>query len=194
MPAAPLNAAQRFLLYPQKVAEVIGQELTATGPQKITLLNKIKKIFPNSCKIIDTIEEELSSSSFSEDFADETDVQSTIIELNNDKLPFELKFFGGDEEEKNLLTETAKQHVEVLNDTNEDFLNYLSSKYSDRVLKKNEMKIHIESGQIFIDNQITGESLYNFLRVQQDLTKKILKVNVAITNDFDYYIKEVLQT
>ena len=54
------------------------------------------------------------------------------------------------------------------------------------------MKIHIESGQIFIDNQITGESLYNFLCTQQDLTKKILKVNVAITDDFDYYVKEIL--
>ena len=54
------------------------------------------------------------------------------------------------------------------------------------------MKIHIESGQIFINNQIMGGSLYDFLRAQQDLTKKILKVNVAINDDFDYYVKEVL--
>ena len=54
------------------------------------------------------------------------------------------------------------------------------------------MKIHIESGQIFINNQITGESLYNFLHTQQDLIKKILKANVAITDNFDYYVKEVL--
>ena len=54
------------------------------------------------------------------------------------------------------------------------------------------MKIHIESGQIFINNQITRESLYDFLRAQQDLTKKILKVNVAITDDFNYYVKDVL--
>ena len=74
LPVAPLNATQRFLLHPQKVAEAIGQDLTATRPQKITLLDKIKKIFPNSRKIIDTIEEELSSSSFSENFADKTDV------------------------------------------------------------------------------------------------------------------------
>ena len=121
-PVAPLNATQRFLLRPQKVAEVIGQELTATRPQKITLSDKIKKIFPNSHKIIDTIEEELSSSSFSENYADETDVQLTIKELNNGELPFELKFFSGDEEDKNLLIESAKQHVGVLNDTNEVFL------------------------------------------------------------------------
>ena len=112
--------------------------------------------------------------------------------MNNGELPFELKFFSGDEKDKNLLTETAKQHVRVLNDSNEFFLNYLSSKYGCRVLKRNKMKIHFESGQIFIDIQITGEILYDFLRVQQDLTKKILKVNVAITDDFDYYLKEVL--
>ena len=92
-------------------------------------MDKIKKIFPNSHKIIDTIEKEPSSSSFSEDFADETDVQSTIKELNNNELPFELKFFSGNEEDKNLLIKTAKQHIRVLNDTNEVFLNYLSSKY-----------------------------------------------------------------
>ena len=104
-----------------KSSREIGQELTATRPQKITLSDKIKKKFPNSRKIIHTIEEEPSSSSFSEDFADETDVQSTIKELNNDELPFELKFFSGDEEDKNLLIETAKQHVGVLNDSNEVF-------------------------------------------------------------------------
>ena len=54
-PAAPLDATQRFLFRPQKVAEVIGQELTATRPQKITLLDKIKKISPNSRRIINTI-------------------------------------------------------------------------------------------------------------------------------------------
>ena len=54
LPAAPLNVAQRFLLCLQKVAEAIGQELTPTRLQKITLSYKIKKIFPNSCKIINT--------------------------------------------------------------------------------------------------------------------------------------------
>ena len=99
----------------------IGQELTATRLQKLTLSDKIKKIFPNSHKIINTIEEEPSSSSFSEDFADKADVQSTFKELNDDELPFELKFVLGDEEDKNLLIKTAKQHVGVLNDTNKVF-------------------------------------------------------------------------
>ena len=45
LPAAPLNAVQRFLLCLQKVAEAIGHELTATRLLKITLSNKIKKYF-----------------------------------------------------------------------------------------------------------------------------------------------------
>ena len=56
LPAASLNVTQMFLLRPQKVAEAIGQELTATRLQKITLSDKIKEIFPNSRRIIyDTI-------------------------------------------------------------------------------------------------------------------------------------------
>ena len=77
LPAAPLNAMQRFLLCPQEVAEAIGQELTAARLQKITHSDKIKKIFPNSCRIINTIEEE-PSFSFSEDFAKETDVNQRL--------------------------------------------------------------------------------------------------------------------
>ena len=41
LPVTPLNVTQRFLFCLQKVAEAIGQELTATRPQKITLLDKI---------------------------------------------------------------------------------------------------------------------------------------------------------
>ena len=102
---------QRFLLRLQKVAEVIGQDLTATRQQKTTLSDKIKKLFPNSCKIIDVIEEEPSSSSYSEDFADETDVQLTTKELNNDEFPFGLEFFLGDEEDKNLLIKTTRRSI-----------------------------------------------------------------------------------
>ena len=57
---------------------------------------------------------------------------------------------------------------------------------------RNKMKRHIETGQIFHDNQITGKSLFDFLRVQEDITKKFLKVNVAISDDFEFYVREIL--
>ena len=53
---------QRFLLHLQKVAKAIDHELTTTRLHKNNLSDKIKKIFPNFRKIIDTIEEEPLSS------------------------------------------------------------------------------------------------------------------------------------
>ena len=82
--------------------------------------------------------------------------------MNNGELPFELKFFSGDKEDKNLLIETAKQHIGVLNDSNDFFLYYLSSKCGSRVLKKNKMKIHIESGQIHWQSDNKKKSLWFF--------------------------------
>ena len=106
--------------------------------------------------------EEEPSSFFSEDVADETDVQSTIKELNNSELPFQLNFFLRDEEDKNLLIDTAKQHVRLLNDSNEVFLNYLSSTYGSRVLKRNKMKIHIKSANIHQQSHNGRKSLQFF--------------------------------
>ena len=57
---------------------------------------------------------------------------------------------------------------------------------------KNKMQIHLETGQIFYDNKIMGESLYDFLKKQEDLNKKELKVDVPIDDDFDYYVREIL--
>ena len=42
------------------------------------------------------------------------------------------------------------------------------------------MKIHLESGNIYYDNQNTNESIYNFFQVQQNHTKKPLNINLEV--------------
>ena len=59
-------------------------------------------------------------------------------------------------------------------------------------MSKNKIKIHLESGQIFHDNNITNESFYDFLNNQQDLNKKELEINIPIGNDFSVYVREIL--
>ena len=54
------------------------------------------------------------------------------------------------------------------------------------------MKIHLESGKIFIDEKSTSESLYDFLQNQQDETKKELAIDIPIQNDFETYVREIL--
>ena len=58
---------------------------------------------------------------------------------------------------------------------------------------KNKIQIHIDQGQIFHDNKITSKSLYDFLKKQEDLNKKELKINLPIGDDFNYYVMEILK-
>ena len=91
-----------------------------------------------------------------------------------------------------MLIAHARRNVGILSKDSKELLDYLTTTCGRELLIRNKMKIHIESGQIFHDNQITGESLYDFLRVQEDVTKKLSKVNVDINDDFEYYVREVL--
>ena len=44
----------------------------------------------------------------------------------------------------------------------------------------------------YVDNRTTGESLYNFIKTQQDPTKKLLRVKLNIKGDLKYYFNEIL--
>ena len=58
--------------------------------------------------------------------------------------------------------------------------------------KKNKLKIHLESGEICQDNINTSESLYNFLRAQEDVCKTFLNLDINLSGDLEYYIREIL--
>lgn len=71
-------------------------------------------------------------------------------------------------------------------------LDYLSSDFTRAVLSKNKMKIHLESGNIYYNNLNMRESIYNFMTVQQDETKKSIDFELDINDDFKFYLKEVI--
>ena len=103
-----------------------------------------------------------------------------------------LIFFCGGEKNTQKLLENATKNIGILNDSNKKFIDYLASKHGDFVLSKNKIKIHLESGQIFDDNNITSESFYDFLNNQQDVTKKELDIDIPVSNDFNKYVREIL--
>ena len=201
-PSSSLTATQRFLLQrPQSErvaeAEAIGQEPGSSGPtaSRVIFSERVQRIFPDSSKIIEeTIEEEPSILDEMEidDNEDNSEVQSAVQKLSKGETPKGLKFFSGGEQEGQTLIANERKNVCILNEINEYFLEYLSSSFGRNLSTKNKMKIHIETSQIFHDNQITGESLFDFLHVQEDITKKLLKVNIAISDNFEFYVREVL--
>ena len=103
---------------------------------------------------------------------DISEISSAIEKLKDGDLPSDLEFFCGGKKNEQKLIENATKNVGALNESNKKFIYYLTSKYGNFILKNNKIKIHLESGQIFQGNNLTGESFYNFLRNQQDLSKK----------------------
>lgn len=114
-----------------------------------------------------------------------------LKELNNSKLPDELKFFWGVVliEVMNIYFMQCK--TGMLNESNEHFLDYLSSRFAQEVLSKNKMKIHLETGSIYDDNLNMREHL-QLHASQQDKVKKILDFDLHINDDFEFYLNEII--
>ena len=107
-------------------------------------------------------------------------------------LDIDLDFFAGGDKNSRKLMMAATSYIGELNPTNRVFLEYLSSNFGARLLTKNKLKIHLESGQFFHNNIITNESIYDFLLKQQDETKRELYPEVIVGNDFEFYVNELL--
>ena len=149
------------------------------GDEKVTYPDTVTKLFTKANEIKKEPEDDYESIS---------KVQTDISKLNE----YDLQFFSGGEKMKKKLFEGFSKNVGIINDSNQKFLEFLTSNFGKNLLTKNKIQIHIDSGQIFHDNKITSETLYDFLKRQQDLNKKELKVNLPIGDDFNYYVREIL--
>ena len=162
--------------------EIMSDPITiirTPGDEKVTYLDTVTKLFPKADEIKKEPEDDYESIS---------KVQMDISELNE----YDLQFFSGFEKMKKKLFEGVSKNVGIINDSNQKFLEFLTSNFGKNLLTKSKIQIHIDSGQISHDNKITSETLYDFLKRQQDLNKKELKINLRIGDDFNYYVREIL--
>ena len=135
------------------------------------------------------------------DFFDKTDkydfpmkekIPKAAIKKPQQTLDIDLDFFAGGDKNSRKLMKNATSYIGELNQSNRVFLEYLSSNFGARLLTKNKLKIHLESGQFFHNNIITNESIYDFLLKQQDEIKRELYPEVLVGNDFEFYVNELL--
>ena len=207
------SEVKNFLL--DKGNERIAEALAATsdgsvGTRRVALSKEITKLFPK------VKEEELplgqgDVDEFKDegdlDFLDRTDKydfpmkeemptirkqQRQQQQQQQQTLDIDLDFFAGGDKNSRKLMKTAASYIGGLNPSNRVFLEYLSSNFGARLLTKNKLKIHLESGQFFHNNIITNESIYDFLLKQQDETKRELYPEVLVGNDFEFYVNELL--
>ena len=161
--------------------------LTST-PKTVSFSQTLTKVFPKTKRELIPLEP------ISEDETEDFDITESSVVSSSSSSNHELinlDFYTGGENSQKLF-EHANENVGNLNESNQEFLRYLSGKYGSYLLRKNKMKIHVESGKIFYDEKSTGESLYDFLKVQEDVKKKELKIEIPVQNDFTTYVREIL--
>ena len=161
-----------------------GNVLELEKPKKVNFSETLQKTFPK-------LGNQISLSSIPEDEEiKDFDITESVAIANREEV-VSLEFFepGGNYER---LLEHAVKNVGGLSKPNDEFLRYISSNFGKFLLAKNKMKIHLKTGNIFIEDKSTGESLYNFLKNQEDDKKKELIIDVPIQNDFNKYVKEIL--
>ena len=59
-------------------------------------------------------------------------------------------------------------------------------------MARDGISIHVPAGQIFVKNENTGVSLFDFLRNQQDETKKEIPLDFSYDDDYNDYMKKYL--
>ena len=212
------NDVKKFLLNQGNERIAAGLAMTADGKietRKVAFSKEISKLFPKvkheelplGPADVDEFKDEADL-----DFIDKTDKydfpmrddeqeeqvrprqqqQQQQQQQQRQTLDVDLDFFAGGDKNSRKLMQTAASYIGELIPSNRVFLEYLSSNFGARLLTKNKLKIHLESGQIFHNNIITNESIYDFLLKQQDETKRELYPEVIVGNDFEFYVNELL--
>ena len=113
-----------------------------------------------------------------------------LTELDNDEIPQELEFFSGGAENARSLFSRIYSHNLIR--ANEDFGNFLGTEECQEALQRDGISIHVPTGNIFINNQNTEESIYTFLDNQQDETKKEIPLDFSYDDNLTDYMTKYL--
>ena len=117
---------------------------------------QLSKVFPNINDLKKQDDEQ-----FKEDVDNLTEI---LTKIGENDTPFEFEFYtGGKNERVNEIIRGIGSSSDNL-----EFLDFLQSNQCKKILVINKLKIHIETGNIYHDDEDTKESVFNF-----SLTSKI---------------------
>ena len=106
-----------------------------------------------------------------------------------ENIPFDFEFFNGG---------SHRRFAEILEnfaDDNEDiteFINFLQGDICRNILENNKLKIHVDSGKIFYENEDTNESIFNFILAQNNpISSRYIGRNISFDQDYKTYFQWV---
>ena len=146
----------------------------------INLSEQLAKLFPDvDEKITDKNDQSINQLRLS-------DLSETLSKIDKDEVPKQLEFFEGGISRE---FETNVRSIGLSSDSTE-FLDFLQSDVCEDLLKNNKLKIHVESENIYHDNNDTNKSLYLFFQQQEDQTKKWIDYEFILNKSYeDYFMK-----
>ena len=158
-----------------------------TGQKQLS--KQLQKLFPD---VDETIQKE------SETFKERTLELDEIIEkLGNksaqsedpfDEVTFEFEFFNGG---KNAKFDSFTKKFGLTNE-NIEFVDFLQSDYCKEIMQANDLKIHIETGNIYYNDTDTNESIFSFMKNQQDSSKGIINYDLKFDGSHKNYFQWIL--
>ena len=113
-----------------------------------------------------------------------------FTESDNDEILQELEFFSGGAEQASSLFSRLDEHNLIRG--NEDFVNFLGAEQCQEALQRDGISKHVPTGNIFVNNQNTEESIYSFLDNQQDETKKEIPLDFSYDDNLTDYMTKYL--
>ena len=76
--------------------------------------------------------------------------------------------------------------VKIYGLTNENiqFVDFLQSGYCKEILQSNNLKIHVETGNIYYNDTDTNESIFDFMKNQQNISKGIINSDLKFDGTY----------
>ena len=102
----------------------------------------------------------------------------------------EIQFFNGGREGADILLE--RLHTDDRIRGNEEFVSFVTTDACRDGLQRDNISIHVPTGDIFVNNPNTQESICTFLDNQQDETKKDIPLDFSYDDDLNDYMTKYL--
>ena len=67
------------------------------------------------------------------------------------------------------------------------FVDFLQTDYCKEILQSNDLKIHIETGNIYYQDTDTNESIFEFMKNQQDTSKGLINTYLKFDGSYTSY-------
>ena len=107
---------------------------------------------------------------------------------NADQVTFEFEFVNGGKNQK------FDSFIKKYGLTNENmlFVDFLQTDYCKEILQSNDLKIHIETGNIYYQDTDTNESIFEFMKNQQDTSKGLINTYLKFDGSYKSYFQWIL--